>query len=76
MLKTEDGNYRSYEVVAIRSSNASYKLFCYNSNLCQKLNRKLKQYDYTFQDGDEAIFKLTENEYRTVQKILLPYKII
>lgn len=64
----------NFEVEAIKEINAKYKIFCYNAELATKLNRLLKQYDYKFQSGDEAIFKLNEEQYKKSQKYLRNYR--
>lgn len=64
----------NFEVEAIKETNVRYKIFCYNAELATKLNRLLKQYDYRFKSGDEAIFKLTEEQYRKSQKYLINYR--
>jgi len=64
----------NFEVEVIKETNAKYKIFCYNAELAAKLNRLVKQYDYKFQPGDEAIFKLTEDQYKKSQKYLRNYR--
>lgn len=64
----------NFEVEAIKETNAKYKIFCYNAELAAKLNRLVKQYDYKFQPKDEAIFRLTEEQYKKSQKYLRNYR--
>lgn len=64
----------NFEVEAIKETNAKYKIFCYNTELAAKLNKLVRQYDYKFQSGDEAIFKLTEDQYKKSQKYLRNYR--
>lgn len=64
----------NYEVEAIRDSYVGYKLFCYNGDLAKKLNKVLKAYDFKFESDDEAIFRLNEEQYKKVQKILRMFR--
>lgn len=64
----------NFEVEAIKETNAKYKIFCYSAELAAKLNKLVKQYDYKFQPEDEAIFKLTEDQYKKSQKYLRNYR--
>lgn len=64
----------NYEVEAIRDSYVGYKIFCYNGDLAKKLNKVLKAYDFKFEFDDEAIFRLNEEQYKKVQKILRMFR--
>lgn len=64
----------NYEVEAIRDSYVGYKIFCYNGDLAKKLNKVLKAYDFKFESDDEAIFRLSEEQYKKVQKILRMFR--
>lgn len=64
----------NYEVEALRESYVGYKIFCYNGDLAKKLNKVLKAYDYKFTSEDEAIFKIRDEQYRKVQKILRMFR--
>jgi hypothetical protein len=64
----------NYEVEAIRDSYVGYKIFCYNGDLAKKLNKVLKAYDFKFESDDEAIFRLNEEQYKKVQKILRMFR--
>ena len=64
----------NYEVEVIRDSYIGYKIFCYNGDLAKKLNKVLKAYDFKFESDDEAIFRLNEEQYKKVQKILRMFR--
>ena len=64
----------NYEVEAIRDSYVGYKIFCYNGDLAKKLNKVLKAYDFKFESDDEAIFRLSEEQYKKVQNILRMFR--
>lgn len=56
-LKTKD-----FEIVPVGNSG-EHKVFCYNKNLCRRLNQILNTYpDYTFKEGDEAVFRVPANK--------------
>lgn len=64
-LKTKD-----FEIVEI-GDKGEHKVFCYNKNLCRRLNQILNHYpDYTFKEGDEAIFRFPANKMVSVKLAL------
>lgn len=75
-MKTEDDRNVEYEVSPSNDFLFKYKVFAYNPELCNKLNKKLKQYPKTdfVSEGSEGIFKLTEADYKKVQSTLYAFR--
>lgn len=46
------------------------KAHIFDFKLCRRLNKLLRQYDGTFQDGDEAIFRFKVSQVPEVKKAL------
>ena len=59
----------------VHMASGSYKLFCFDKNLCRRMNECLGEYpaDYIFRDGDEAIFHFPSSKLIDV-KIALKIK--
>lgn len=61
-----------YEIEKL-SNNRGYKIFGFDSRLCQRLNARLHYYpkDTDFiKEGSEGIFVITENDYKFALAVL------
>lgn len=63
---------KNFELFQMASGD--YKAFVYDRNICRRLNKLLKEYpDYTFQEGEEAVFHFSPGMLTQV-KIALKIK--
>lgn len=69
-MRIEDGSFAEFEMVA-SDANENYKIFCYNPQLASMIDKKLKQYNYKFEnDKSEAIFKIRRSDFYKIRKLL------